>query len=50
MSSRTIRMNDAIDACLRRASLRETDVRRRLREETATLDQAGMQFRPEQGA
>ena len=49
MSSRTIRMNDAIDAYVRRASLRETDVQRRLREETAALEYAGMQISPEQG-
>ena len=49
MSSRTIRMNDAIDDYLRRVSLRETDVQRRLREETAALEYAGMQISPEQG-
>ena len=49
MSSRTIRMNDAIDAYLRRVSLRETDVQRRLRKETAALEYAGMQICPEQG-
>ena len=49
MSSRTIRMNDAIDDYLRRVSLRETDVQRRLREETAALEYAGMQICPEQG-
>jgi caffeoyl-CoA O-methyltransferase len=42
-------MNDAIDAYLRRVSLRETDVQRRLREETASLEYAGMQISPEQG-
>ena len=49
MSSRTLRMNDAIDAYLRRVSVRDTDVQRRLREETAALVQAGMQICPEQG-
>ena len=49
MSSRTIRMNDSIDAYLRTVSVRETDVQRRLREETAALVQAGMQICPEQG-
>ena len=49
MSSRTLRMNDAIDAYLRRVSIRDTDVQRCLREETAALDQAGMQICPEQG-
>ena len=49
MSSRTIRMTDAVDAYLRRVSVRETAVQRRLREETAALDAAGMQISPEQG-
>ena len=49
MSSRTIRMTDEIDAYLRRVSVRETDVQRRLREETASLEHAGMQICPEQG-
>ena len=49
MSNRTIRMNDEIDAYLRRVSVRETDVQRRLREETASLEYAGMQICPEQG-
>ena len=49
MSSRTIRMTDTIDDYLRRVSLRETDVQRRLREETASLEHAGMQICPEQG-
>ena len=49
MSSRTLHMNDAIDTYLRRVSVRDTDVQRRLREETAALDQAGMQICPEQG-
>ena len=40
MSSRTIRMTDEIDAYLRRVSVRETDVQRRLREETASLEHA----------
>ena len=42
-------MTDATDAYLRRVSVRETDVQRRLREETATLEYAGMQICPEQG-
>ena len=49
MSNRTIRMNDALDAYLGRVSLRETDVQRRLREETAVLEYAGMQISPVQG-
>ena len=49
MSSRTISMNDALWEYLHRVSLRESDVQRRLREETATLEWAGMQISPEQG-
>ena len=49
MSNSTIRMTDAIDAYLRRMSLRESDAQRRLREETASLEYAGMQICPEQG-
>ena len=42
-------MNDALDAYLGGVSLRETDVQRRLREETAVLEYAGMQISPVQG-
>ena len=49
MSNRAIRLNDATEAYLRRVSVRESDVQRRLRAETASLDHAGMQIGPEQG-
>ena len=49
VSSRTITMTDALSAYLHRVSLRESDIQRRLREETAALDYAGMQISPEQG-
>ena len=42
-------MNDALYAYLHRVSLRESDVQRRLREETAALEYSGMQISPEQG-
>ena len=46
MSTHTIRMNDEIDEYLLRVSLRESDLQRRLREETATLEYGGMQVSP----
>ncbi len=49
MSSRTITMSDALHEYLHRVSLRESDVQRRLREETAALEYSGMQISPEQG-
>jgi len=49
MSRRSIEMTDALYAYLLENSLRETDVMRRLREETAGLPGAGMQIAPEQG-
>ena len=49
MSTQTIRMNDEIDEYLLRVSLRESDVQRRLREETATLEFGSMQISPVQG-
>ena len=49
MSTHTIRMNDEIDEYLLRVSLRESDLQRRLREETATLEYGGMQVSPVQG-
>ena len=49
MSSRTITMNDTIYRYLHGVSLRESDVQRRLREETAALEYSGMQISPEQG-
>lgn len=49
MSTRTIQLTDALLDYLRDASLREPDVFRRLREETAGLELANMQIAPEQG-
>lgn len=49
MSSRTIEMSDALYAYMHRVSLRESDVQRRLRAETAALEYSMMQISPEQG-
>lgn len=49
MSNRSIQLDDALYAYLLENSLRETDVMRRLREETAALPGSGMQIAPEQG-
>ena len=49
MSNRTIDLNDALYDYLLSVSLRETDLQRRLREETAALPMARMQISPEQG-
>src|SRR5882724_13345940 len=49
MSNRTITMDDRLYDYLLRVSLRESDVMRRLREETAKMREAGMQVSPEQG-
>lgn len=49
MSNRAIRMNDEIEAYLQRVSVRETPVQRRLREESVSVKDAGMQIGPEQG-
>jgi len=49
MSNRSIQLDDALYAYLLKNSLRETDVMRRLREETAKLPGSGMQIGPEQG-
>lgn len=49
MSSRTIQVTPAIDDYIHAVSLREPDVLRRLREETAKIKFAGMQISPEQG-
>lgn len=49
MSTRTIALDDALHAYLLRISVREPDVLRRLREETAQLPQRNMQIAPEQG-
>ena len=49
MASRTINLSEALHEYLLSASLREPDVLRRLREETATVPMAVMQISPEQG-
>ena len=49
MSRRSIGLDDAVHAYLLDVSLREPDVLRRLREETASRENADMQIAPEQG-
>ncbi len=49
MSFTHIHMTDALFAYLRDVSLRDQDLLRRLREETASLPRARMQITPEQG-
>lgn len=49
MSRRTIRLTDALQAYLVEQTVTETDVMRRLRQETAKLPVANMQIAPEQG-
>lgn len=49
MSRRTLSLDDRLYAYLLAVSLREPEVMRRLREETAQLEQAAMQIAPEQG-
>ncbi|HMA16574.1 MAG: class I SAM-dependent methyltransferase [Bacteroidota bacterium] len=49
MSNRSIQLDDALYDYRLQNSLRETDVMRRLREETAKLPGSGMQIGPEQG-
>lgn len=49
MSNQTIRLTDALHQYLLDVSLRESDVLKALREETATLSTANMQIAPEQG-
>ena len=49
MSNRTIDLTDTLYDYLLSVSLRETDLQRRLREETAILSMARMQISPEQG-
>jgi len=49
MSVRTLQLSDALQDYLVQATLRETDVMRRLRDETARLPMARMQISPEQG-
>lgn len=49
MSTRTIGLSDQLHAYLTNEAMHESDVLRRLREETAKLPKAGMQISPEQG-
>jgi predicted O-methyltransferase YrrM len=49
MRSRSIKLTHDLEAYVRRVSLREPDILRRLREETATMEYAIMQISPEQG-
>lgn len=49
MSIRTLRLDDRVYQYLLSASLREPELLRRLRAETAALPQASMQIAPEQG-
>jgi predicted O-methyltransferase YrrM len=50
MSTKTIGLSDELAAYVVAMGVREPDVLRRLREETAALPQSGMQVSPEQGA
>src|SRR5437868_7076568 len=49
MSTRTITITDEIHEYMLSVSLREPELLRRLREETAKLEAGGMQMSPEQG-
>lgn len=49
MSRRSIRLDDSLEAYIRKVSLREPEILRRLRAETAEMEHAGMQIAPEQG-
>lgn len=49
MSTRTIAVTDEIQDYLARVTVREPEPFRRLRAETATMENAGMQIAPEQG-
>ena len=49
MSNRTIPLDARLHGYLLEHSLRESDVKRRLREVTASLEQSAMQIAPEQG-
>ena len=49
MSSSTLPLNDRLRRYMLGVSLREADVLRRLRDETANLPESGMQISPEQG-
>ncbi|MEE8342346.1 MAG: SAM-dependent methyltransferase, partial [Gammaproteobacteria bacterium] len=49
MSNKTIQVTDQLYEYLLSVSLREPDILRRLREETATIPMSQMQIAPEQG-
>ena len=49
MSNKTIQVNDQLYDYILAVSLREPDILRRLREETAGMSMAQMQIAPEQG-
>ncbi len=49
MSTRTFQLSDEVHAYLLRETVRESDLLRRLREETAAMPQSNMQISPEQG-
>jgi predicted O-methyltransferase YrrM len=49
MSNRTIPLDERLHGYLLAHSVREGDVKRRLRESTSSLDRGGMQISPEQG-
>ena len=49
MSRRSIQVTEALADYIRTVSLREPDLLRQLRDETATMEFAGMQISPEQG-
>src|SRR5690606_5985363 len=49
MSNRSIGLTDALQDYIVKHSVREPEVLRRLREETARLPEHGMQIAPEQG-
>jgi predicted O-methyltransferase YrrM len=49
MARRSIQLTEKLEGYLQKVSLREPEVLRRLREETAKMPLAGMQISPEQG-
>lgn len=49
MSSRTISVDETLNQYIRDVSVRESDLLRRLREETSAMPESGMQISPEQG-
>lgn len=50
MSNKTLDINDGLLSYILATALKESDIARRLREETTTLEMARMQIGPEQGA